>query len=77
MSNQTIIHQPGPDEKEYRCTLPELYPTGPGRIDKSARQGHYYYAKDAEHAREKMLQRFPTAKAVDVELWKPGKGARA
>lgn len=74
----TIIHQPEPGEKEYRCTLPELYPKGSdGYKDPSKRQGHYYYARDAEHAREKMQERFPTAKAIDVELWKPGKGAKA
>jgi hypothetical protein len=74
----TIIHQPSPGECEYRCTLPELYPKPAlGHKDPGARQGHYYYVKDEEHAREKMLQRFPAVKRVDVELWKPGKGAKA
>ena len=69
--------QPEPGDKEYRCTLPELYPMGDGKTDPWERQGFYLYAKDEEGARELMRRRFPTAKKIDVQEFTPRKGVKA
>lgn len=57
--------------KEFRRTLPGLYPKGsPGYSDPSARQGHYIKAEDKDEALDKMLKRFPEETLFHIQEWR-------
>lgn len=56
------------ENRHWRVTRPNLYkaPGCPGHTDKSARQGYYVDARDAEHAKEVARQKYgPNAKGLD------------
>lgn len=60
---------------EYRLTRPDKYMTeNAGKFDLSVRQGYYFWAKDVEEAKAKMMKLFPNDSQFDVELWKDSAG---
>lgn len=61
--------------REWRVTRPDSYsnPNCPGHKDKSARQGYYVDARDADHAREVAREKFADIikpwETLDVQEW--------